>query len=63
MTTCLTEREKEILDLMSFGYTNKEIASKLCISPFTVYNHVRNILKKLGVKNRIQAINYHKQNS
>ncbi|HRP89161.1 MAG TPA: response regulator transcription factor [Edaphocola sp.] len=52
----LTEREIELLALLSQGFTNKMIAAKLFISPFTVKRHIENIYKKLQVKNRIELI-------
>ena len=51
----LSERELEVLSLLASGLSNKEIASQLFISEKTVKNHVSNILKKLGVKDRTQA--------
>jgi two-component system, NarL family, response regulator LiaR len=52
----LTEREMEVLDLLSKGYANKEIAHSLYVSEDTVKTHVRHILSKLGVQSRTQAI-------
>lgn len=52
----LSEREREILDLIAQGANNSEIASKLVISPKTVRNHVSNIFSKLQVADRAQAI-------
>lgn len=52
---CLTNRELEVLKLLSFGMFNKEIAEKLSISERTVKNHVSNIFKKLDVTDRTQA--------
>jgi LuxR family maltose regulon positive regulatory protein len=52
----LTERETEILHLISEGLTNKEIGSRLYISGNTTKVHLRNIYGKLGVKNRTQAV-------
>jgi DNA-binding NarL/FixJ family response regulator len=52
----LTSREREVLDLLIEGLTNPEIAKRLFISPSTAKVHVRNILKKLGVRNRLQAV-------
>ena len=51
----LTEREAEILRLISVGMTNQEIASQLVISVATVKRHITNIYGKLGVSHRTQA--------
>jgi len=53
----LTRREREILSLMAKGKINKEIAALLYISPETVKKHVQNIYVKLGVHNKIEALN------
>ncbi len=50
----VTEREKEVVELISTGATNKEIAEKLVVSLSTVKNHVANILKKLSLNDRTQ---------
>ncbi len=55
-TTALTERENEILALLSKGYANKEIADKLQISVPTVRTHLRHIYEKLHVRSRSEAI-------
>lgn len=52
----LTDRETEILRLMSGGYSNKEIANSLKVAEGTVKNHVSNILSKLGVRDRTRAV-------
>ncbi|GHO82078.1 response regulator [Dictyobacter formicarum] len=52
----LTEREREILVLITMGKSNAEIAEELVLSPKTVSNHVSNILSKLQVVDRAQAI-------
>ncbi|WEK43608.1 MAG: response regulator transcription factor [Candidatus Sphingomonas colombiensis] len=52
----LTPREVEILNLVSKGLTNKEIAGIVSLSRFTVECHVRNIYKKLAVRSRTEAI-------
>ena len=52
----LTPREKEILQLISEGYTNPQIAEKIFLSPFTVDSHRKNLLAKLGVKNTATLI-------
>jgi len=54
----LTGREIEILGLVGAGKTSKEIADELFISENTVRNHVRNILDKLGMKSRFEAVNW-----
>jgi len=54
----LTEREHEVLQLLAQGATNREIASTLWISENTVNFHVKNILMKLHLKNRAQAVAY-----
>ncbi|MDP4105511.1 MAG: response regulator transcription factor [Bacillota bacterium] len=57
-TNILTKREKEILMHVIKGYTNREIAISLCISENTVKNHLRNIMEKLQMNNRVQAATY-----
>lgn len=52
----LTEREREILELLSQGMRNEGIAQKLYISPQTVQTHVRNVLAKLGVHSKLEAV-------
>lgn len=51
----LSEREVEVLELVSKGSTNREIAAELFISEKTVKNHVTNILRKLDVSDRTEA--------
>ena len=53
----LSNREKEILEMLSRGLTYKEIAEKVFISPQTVRKHVYHIYEKLHVSNRIEAVN------
>jgi NarL family two-component system response regulator LiaR len=52
----LTEREREVLALMIEGLNNVQIAGKLTVSPSTVKSHVSNILSKLGVASRTEAV-------
>ncbi|MCI0574860.1 MAG: response regulator transcription factor [Chloroflexi bacterium] len=52
----LTERERDVLTLMVAGLNNTEIAEKLVVSPSTIKSHVSNILAKLGVGGRTEAI-------
>ena len=56
MTPALSEREREVLGLLAAGRGTKSIGDHLCISPFTVRNHIRHILEKLGVRSRLQAV-------
>ena len=51
----LTPREREVLDLLATGATNRAIATRLVISEKTVSVHVSNVLAKLGVANRGEA--------
>lgn len=52
----LTDRERDVLELLAKGHTNREIAESLVISQNTVNFHVRNILSKLHVRNRAQVV-------
>lgn len=52
----LTEREQEVLNLLSKGLKNNEIARDLCVSVHTVKAHVASILQKLEVEDRVQAV-------
>lgn len=54
----LTGRELEILGMVAEGKTSREIADDLYISENTVRNHVRNILDKLGLNSRFEAVNW-----
>ena len=56
VTSQLTRREIEVLRLIVEGFSNAEIAFRLGISKFTVKNHVSNILGKLGVSSRTEAV-------
>ena len=57
-TPRLTERELEVLRLVALGKSNREIANDLYISENTVKNHVRNILEKLHLHTRMEAVMY-----
>ena len=52
----LTKREKQIFKLLVNGVDTEDIATKLAISSKTVRNHISNVIQKLGVKSRSQAI-------
>ena len=54
----MTKREVEILELVVQGATNSEIGQALCITENTAKIHLRNILEKLHLQNRIQAAVY-----
>jgi DNA-binding NarL/FixJ family response regulator len=54
----LTERELEVLRLVAKGLNNREVAKELFISENTVKNHVRNILEKLQLHSRMEAVMY-----
>src|SRR5512135_797432 len=58
----LTSREMEILHAMALGLTNKEIAARLNLSENTVKGYVREILSKMGVRNRVEAISSAREN-
>lgn len=58
----LTNREQEILELVCTGATNREIAAKLFISENTVKNHLKNIMAKLHIQNRVQLATYTREN-
>jgi len=52
----LSSREREVLTLMAGGATNKEIARRLFLSPHTVKDHTSALYRKLGVRNRAEAV-------
>lgn len=52
----LTVKEREVLDLLAKGLSNKELAGQLVVSMSTVKSHLRSIFEKLGVKNRQEAV-------
>ncbi len=52
----LTERELQILELLSRGLTVKQVASRIGLSPRTVETHIAKLYRKLGVRNRVQAV-------
>jgi two-component system response regulator DesR len=52
----LSEREREVLDLIAAGSTNKEIAERLYLSPYTVKEHTSVLYRKLGARNRAEAV-------
>ena len=54
----LSEREAEVLKLVAAGKSNRDIANDLSVSENTVKFHIKNILQKLSVTNRIEAVTY-----
>lgn len=62
VNTELSVREIEILELLSQGLTNKNIAERLFISPFTVKRHIENIYQKLQARNRVELLQKARQN-
>jgi DNA-binding NarL/FixJ family response regulator len=52
----LTDREREVLDLIAQGATNREIAAQLFLSPHTVKEHSSSLYRKLGARNRAEAV-------
>jgi two-component system response regulator DesR len=52
----LTEREREVLEAIAAGATNREIAARLYLSPHTVKEHTSALYRKLGVRNRAEAV-------
>lgn len=54
----MTKRERQVIELIADGCTNKEIAQKLHLSSYTVKSHVHNILEKLALNTRVQIAKY-----
>ena len=56
--SCLTKRESQIIELISNGRTNNDIANHLSISSHTVKTHIYNAFKKINTHNRVEAANW-----
>ena len=56
MKSILTKREKQVFEMLIINKTTKEISKTLNISEKTVRNHISNVIQKLGVKGRAQAV-------
>ena len=54
----MTKRERQVIELIADGFSNKEIAHKLHISTYTAKSHVHNILEKLALHTRVQIAHY-----
>lgn len=59
----LTEREKQVLQLVVKGFTSKKMAKMLCLSPRTIDHHRASLLKKFKMKNTVDLVNYVVRNS
>ncbi len=57
----MSERELEVLRLVTAGLSNREIARQLIISPGTAKTHIHNLCGKLGVRNRTEAATHAKE--
>jgi two-component system response regulator NreC len=57
-TETLTARETEVLRLVARGYTNRQVAERLCISVRTVESHRASIMSKLGLQSRVELVRY-----
>jgi len=54
----MTQREREVITLLSEGMSNKEIAQRIHISTYTVKSHIHNIMEKLALHTRLEIANY-----
>lgn len=54
----MTKREREVIELIAEGLSNKEIAQRLNLATYTVKSHVHNILEKLALHTRLQVASY-----
>jgi DNA-binding NarL/FixJ family response regulator len=57
-TVKMTTREREVIDLLSEGMSNKEIGQKMLVSAYTVKSHIHNIMEKLALHTRLEIANY-----
>jgi DNA-binding NarL/FixJ family response regulator len=54
----MTKRERDVINLIAEGLSNKEIAQRLSIATYTVKSHIHNILEKLALHTRLQVASY-----
>ena len=54
----MTKREREVIELLSEGMTNKEIAQRIHVSMYTITSHIHNIMEKLALHTRLEIANY-----
>lgn len=52
----LSKREIEVVELLILGHKNKEIADRLCVCVYTIEDHIKKVMKKMGVRNRTSVI-------
>lgn len=58
METMLSRRERDVLEHIRRGLSNRQIAERLFVSTNTINKHVQKVFRKLGVSNRVQAAMY-----
>lgn len=56
LTDDLTQRERQMLDLLAIGHRTEEMAADLCLSTHTIRSHVKTLLAKLGARTRAHAV-------
>jgi DNA-binding NarL/FixJ family response regulator len=54
----MTKREREVIQFLGHGMSNKEISQKIHISAYTVKSHIHNIMEKLALHTRLEIANY-----
>ncbi len=63
METMLSRRERDVLEHIRRGLSNRQIAERLFVSTNTINKHVQKVFRKLGVSNRVQAAMYQRLTS